>query len=167
MHGAVKQIPISPNVQDECHDYIFGEKGFYSSASTRLFPNDFEGQADNPSAQRAQPSMSPLSEISGSIATSLGIGWSGKTSNSSSSSNIIFAAVEAEVLDYLVSEVYPSFEKTSLSLIARKHSHEMMEVIKSGLSAGRRGSLFNSPDKVSNCNNTICLFFVYIILELF
>ena len=138
MHGAVKQIPISPNVQDECHEYIFGEKGYYGPES-----------AQNP--QQPLQQQQQQQQQSGYVSSSFGInpGISGIGINGGiGGSNIIFSGVEVEILDYLISEVYPSFEKTSLSMIARKHSHEMMEVIKSGLSAGRRGSLFNSPDKV-------------------
>ncbi len=162
MHGAVKQIPISPNVQDECHEYIFGEKGYYGNGSSAggMFLSS-NGVLNTPfsqaseSAQQQQQQMIFASSStgfgSGSVSSSFGInpGINGGVGGGpGGSSSIIFSGVEVEVLDYLISEVYPSFEKTSLSMIARKHSHEMMEVIKSGLSVGRRGSLFNSPDKV-------------------
>ena len=88
MLGAIKHLPISANVIDECSEAIF----------------------------------------SGTIEIT----------------NTIFVNAETEAVDFLVSEVYPLFERASLSIVAR--SNEMFGAVKDSIHNHiRRGSL-SSPD---------------------
>jgi hypothetical protein len=53
--------------------------------------------------------------------------------------NAIFINAETEAVDFLVSEVYPLFERASLSIVAR--SNEMLGAVKDSIHHIRRGSL--------------------------
>ena len=63
-------------------------------------------------------------------------------------SDTTFTAAESEVLDFLLAEVYPEFEKTHFGTSEPKPGGNLLSVVKSTLSR-RRKSLLRGSDRSS------------------